>query len=108
LGIPGNNMKYYKVIASIPQVQLLYIGDDNFCVRLIPSTTSTVKKKKKQRDANHSEMPVLFYTDSFVDDVETFVFSSRGSHLISRSIRRFASFVVLFFVTIPFTMQYFL
>jgi hypothetical protein len=61
-------------------------------VRLIPSTTSTVKKKK-QRDVDHSEMPVLFSSDSFEDDVETFVFSSRGSRLISRSRSRFASFV---------------
>ncbi|RHN63145.1 putative meiosis arrest female protein [Medicago truncatula] len=33
-------------------------------------------------------MPVLFSTDSFGDDVETFVFSSRGSRLISRSVSR--------------------
>jgi hypothetical protein len=107
IGIPGNTKMVSQMIAYIPQVQLLYIGDDNFCVRLIPSRTSTVKKKK-QRDADHSEMPVLFSTDSFWDDVETFVFSSRGSRLISRSRSRFASFVVLFFITIPFAMQYFL
>ncbi|CAJ2668898.1 unnamed protein product [Trifolium pratense] len=75
---------FSKIIASLPHVQLLYIGDDNFCVRLIPSTTSNVKKKK-QRDVNHSEIPVLFSTGSFGDDVESFVFSSRGSRLISRS-----------------------
>ncbi|RHN40091.1 putative meiosis arrest female protein [Medicago truncatula] len=84
MGIPGMTKLFIEAIVSISEVQLLYIGDDNFCVRLIPSTTSTVKKKK-QRDADHSEMPVLFSSDSFGDDVETFVLSSRGSRLISRS-----------------------
>jgi hypothetical protein len=93
---------FTKIIASLPHVQLLYIGDNNFCARLIPSTTSNVKKKKKkQRDIiNHSEIPVLFSTGSFWDDVESFVFSSRGSRLISRSRSRFAIFVDLLFISI--------
>jgi len=83
-----------NILASIPDVQLIYIGDDNFCVRLIPSTTYNVKKKQwaiknEQMDANHSGMP-----DSLCHDVESFVFTSRGSHL-SRSRSRFASFVLL-------------
>jgi hypothetical protein len=85
--------KFSNILASIPHVQLLYIGDDNFCVRLIPSTTSNVKKN--QRDVNHSGIPVLFYTGSFWDDVESFVFTSRGSRLLSRSRSRFASFLLL-------------
>jgi len=101
------NIKMFsKIIASLPHVQLLYIGDDNFCVRLIPSTTSNVKKKKKQRDVNHSEILVLFSSGSFGDDVESFVFSSRGSRLISRSRSRFASFVDLLFHKYSFAMQY--
>ena len=107
MGIPGRIKMFTEAIASMSQVQLLYIGDDNFCVRLMPSTTS-IFKKKKQRDADHSEVPVLFSTDYFGDDVENFVFSSRGSRLISQSRSRFASFVDLFFLTIPFAMQYFL
>jgi hypothetical protein len=54
--------KFPDILASIPDVQLLYIGDDNFCVRLIPSTTSNVKKKNEQRNVNHSgKLVLLFY-----------------------------------------------
>jgi len=97
-----------SILASIPDVQLLYIGDDNFCVRLIPSTTYNVKKqqravKKKQRAVKMKQRAVKNeqrdvkcsgLSDSVWDDLESFVFTSRGSCLISRSRSRFASFVL--------------
>ncbi|XP_039683985.1 uncharacterized protein [Medicago truncatula] len=86
-GLPDRK-KLSNILASIPDVQLLYIGDDNFCVRLMPSTTSNAEEKNEQRDVNHSRSPVLFSTDSFWDEVESFVFTSRGSRQISRSTSR--------------------
>jgi len=88
------SIKYLsKILASIPDIQLLYIGDDNFCVRLIPSTTYNVKKQQlaERRGVKCSG---LFDSDSVWDDLESFVFTSRGSRLISRSTSRFASFVL--------------